>query len=107
MVTGMKTTLIALLLLAVSASAFALESSPIIIKSPVTSRVQTNVGVTQIHTKASNIRIAWLPLLAPLPYSYPRTTQEIPNALVLTGTEIPQRPGSVSSASRASLYLPR
>jgi len=89
---GMKTTLIALLLLLGSASAFALQTPPLVVQAPVTSRVQTNFGMTQVHTKAANIRIAWLPLLAPLPYSYPRTTQEIPNALVLTGTQIPQRP---------------
>jgi hypothetical protein len=88
----MKTTLIALALLISSASAFALQTPPLLISPPVTSRVQTNFGITQVHTKAANIRIAWLPLLAPLPYSYPRTTQEIPNALVLTGTQIPQRP---------------
>ncbi len=88
----MKTTLIALLLLISSASAFALESTPLVVQASHPSRVQTNLGMTQIHTKAANIRIAWLPLLAPLPYSYPRTTTEVPNALVLTGTQIPQRP---------------
>ena len=103
----MKTTLIALLLLLGSASAFALQTPPLVVHEPVTSRIQTNLGITQIHTKAANIRVAWLPLLAPLPYSYPRTTQEIPNALVLTGTQIPQRPGSYASRSRSSLYLPR
>lgn len=107
MFTGMKTTLIALLLLISSASAFALQSPTLVMNAPVTSRVQTNFGVTQVHTKASNIRVAWLPLLAPLPYSYPRTTQEIPNALVLTGTQIPQRPGSYASRAHSSLYLPR
>lgn len=88
----MKTTLNALLLLISSASAFALQTPPLVIQPPVTSRVQTNLGITQIHTKAANIRIAWLPFLAPLPYSYARTTLEVPNALVLTGTESPQRP---------------
>ncbi len=107
MFVGMKTTLIALLLLITSASAFALQSPTLVMNAPVTSRVQTNLGITQVHTKAANIRVAWLPFLAPLPYSYPRTTQEMPNALVLTGTQIPQRAGSAASASRASLYLPR
>jgi len=105
MFTGMKSTLFALLLLISSASAFALQTPPLVVQRPVTSRVQTNIGITQVHTKAANIRIAWLPLLAPLPYSYPRTTQEVPNALVLTGTQIPQRPGSFESSSRSSLYL--
>ena len=103
----MKTTLIALLLLLGSASAFALQTPPLVVQAPVTSKVQTNLGITQIHTKAANIRVAWLPLLAPLPYSFPRTTQEIPNALVLTGTEIPQRPGSYESRSRSYLLSQR
>ncbi len=68
------------------------------------SRVQTTLGMTRIHTKAANIRIAWLPFLAPLPYSYPRTTQEIPNPLVVTGTEIPQRP---HTRIRAVVTVPR
>jgi hypothetical protein len=103
----MKTTLIVLMLLLLSASAFALETQPLVVQAPVTSKVQTTLGMTQLHTKAANIRVAWLPFLAPLPYSYPRMTQEMPNALVLTGNEIPQRPGSYASRSRASLYLPR
>ncbi|HUJ13292.1 MAG TPA: hypothetical protein VL284_05810 [Thermoanaerobaculia bacterium] len=104
----MKTTWIALLLLISSASAFALETPPLLIQKPVTSRVQTNLGITQVHTKAANIRIAWLPLLAPLPYSYPRATQEIPNALVLTRTEIPERPACRDCwRHSASLYSPR
>jgi len=89
----MKRLWIALLLLLSSATAFAAEPAPSIlqISPPQQSRVQTNIGITQIHSRAAEIRIAWLPLLAPLPYSYPRTTQEIPNALVLMGTQIPQR----------------
>ena len=105
MFTSMKTTLFALLLLISSASAFALQTPPLVVQQPVTSRVQTNIGITQVHTKAANIRIAWLPLLAPLPYASFRTTQEVPNALVLTGTQIPQRPGSYERSSRSSLYL--
>ena len=101
----MKTTLIALALLITSASAFALQTPPLLVSPPVTSRVQTNFGITQVHTKAANIRVAWLPLLAPLPYSYPRTTQEMPNALVLTGTQIPQRPHR--EASRAVVLVQR
>ena len=90
----MKILMISLSLLMLTAAAFAADPEPTIlqIKPPEQSRVQTNLGITQIHTHAANIKIAWLPLLAPLPYSYPRTTQEIPNALVLTGIQIPQRP---------------
>ena len=90
----MKQLLFALSLLIVATTAFAAEPAPAVlqINPPVQSRIQTNIGMTQIHSNAANIKVAWLPLLAPLPYSYPRTTQEIPNALVLTGTQIPQRP---------------
>ncbi|HEX9500670.1 MAG TPA: hypothetical protein VGA10_03370 [Thermoanaerobaculia bacterium] len=90
----MKKLLFALSLLIISATASAADPEPAIlqIKPPEQSRVQTNIGITQIHTHAANIKFAWLPLLAPLPYSYPRTTQEIPNALVLTGIQIPQKP---------------
>jgi hypothetical protein len=42
-----------------------------------------------IRNGSTRVRIAYLPLLAPLPYSYLRTTTEVPNALVLTGTQIP------------------
>ncbi|MDQ6799761.1 MAG: hypothetical protein M3041_02885 [Acidobacteriota bacterium] len=90
----MKRLMISLSLFMLSATAFAAEPAPTIlqVKPPEQSRVQTNLGVTQIHSHAADIKVVWLPLLAPLPYSFPRTTQEIPNALVLTGTQIPQRP---------------
>jgi hypothetical protein len=90
----MKQLLFSLALLTLTATAFAAEPAPTIlqIKPPEQSRVQTNIGITQIHTQNANIKVAWLPLFAPLQYSYPRTTQEIPNALAVTGTQIPQRP---------------
>jgi len=64
----------------------------IIDEQKASQRLEVDLGMTQIHTKAATIRIAWLPFLSPLPYSYPRTTMEVPNALVLTSTPIPQRP---------------
>ena len=92
--------MISLALLMLTAAAVAAEPQPTIlqIQPPEQSRVQTNFGITQIHSHAADIKIAWLPLLAPLPYSYPRTTQEIPNALVLTGTQIPQRHRAIRTA---------
>ena len=51
-----------------------------------------DIGMLQIHTRNARFRLAWLPFLAPLPYSYPRTTQEVPNPFVLTGTDIPYVP---------------
>ena len=71
----MKRILITLLLLIGSATAFAKDQTQTVLQVnlPQQSRVQTNLGITQIHSKAANIRIAWLPFLAPLPYSYPPT----------------------------------
>ncbi len=51
-----------------------------------------DVGMLQINTRSARYRLAWLPFLAPLPYSYPRTTMELPNPFVLTGTDIPYVP---------------
>ena len=98
----MKQLILALSLLIVASTAFAAEPAPTVlqINPPEQSRVQTNFGVTQIHSRAADVTVAWLPLLAPLPYSYPRTTQEIPNALVLTGTQIPQRPRAFRTVMR-------
>ena len=98
----MKRLILALSLLILSATAFAAEPAPTILRvaPPPRERIETDFGITQIHTKAADIRIAWLPLLAPLPYSYPRTTQEIPNALVLMGTQVPQRPHTRVTAMR-------
>ena len=97
----MKRVLLVLLTLLLSLPALALDRAQprfqIVVQNPQ-SRVQTTFGMTRIHTKAANIRVAWLPLLAPLPYSYPRTTQEVPNPLVMSGTEIPQRPHSAAHA---------
>src|SRR5207244_1336379 len=77
--------------LCLSARAVASQTPPLVVHAPVTGRVQSGVGLTQVHTKAANIRVAWLPFLAPLPYASFRTTYEGPNALVLTRTELPQR----------------
>ena len=92
--------MISLALLMLTAAAQAADPQPTVlqIKPPEQSHVETNIGITQIHSHAADIKVAWLPLLAPLPYSYPRTTQEIPNALVLTGTQIPQRPRAFRTA---------
>src|ERR1700730_13064362 len=98
----MKRLILALSLLILSATPFAAEPAPRVlhVSPPPRERIETDFGMRQIHTKASDIPIAWLPLLAPLPYSYPRTTQEIPNALVLMGTQIPQRPHTRVTAMR-------
>lgn len=99
----MRRVLMVLVMLLGSSPLFALEQTQpqphfqIVAQSPQP-RVEVDFGMVQIHTHNANYRIAYLPFLAPLPYSYPRTTQEIPNALVLTGTQIPLRPHTASQA---------
>lgn len=92
---GMKRVLIAMMMLLSSAAAVAQQPRRpqlhINVQKP-RPRVEIDIGMVRIHTHNANYRIAYLPFLAPLPYSYPRTTQEVPNALVLTGTELPRRP---------------
>jgi hypothetical protein len=51
-----------------------------------------DVGMLEVNTRSTHYRMAWLPFLAPLPYSYPRQTMEVPNPFVLTGTDIPYVP---------------
>lgn len=90
----MKRVLMVLAMLLSVPAGFAIQPPPqfqINVERP-RPRVQITVGMAQIHTHNANYRIAYLPLLAPLPYSYPRTTQEIPNPFAMTGTEFPYRP---------------
>lgn len=51
-----------------------------------------DAGMLQMTTRSTRYHLAWLPFLAPLPYSYPRHTMEVPNPFVLTGTDIPYVP---------------
>lgn len=90
----MKRLSIALLLLLGAASAFAQERKPAVLEvtPPEQKRVQWDIGMVQIHTGAANLRVAYLPLLAPLPSTDFRPVREVPNALLLTGTELPLRP---------------
>jgi hypothetical protein len=88
----MKRMLFALIFLLSSATLCAQTTFHIVDEQKASQRIEVDLGMTQIHTKAANIRIAWLPFLTPLPYSYPRTTMEVPNALVLMAAPIPQRP---------------
>ena len=89
--TAMKRVLLIVALL-MAPPAFAQQPRFHINVEPKQPRIELTPGMVQIHTHAANIRFAYLPLLAPLPYSYPRTTQQIPNALMLTRTELPYRP---------------
>jgi hypothetical protein len=88
---------IGLLTLLLAGSAFAVEppQNPTfaVIQPQPPQRVDVEIGAAAIHTHAAQIRVAYLPRLAPLPNTFPRNWAEMPNALSLTGVQIPQRPG--------------
>jgi hypothetical protein len=56
------------------------------------SRLDVEIGAATLTTHSGRYTFAYLPLLAPLPGTAFRSSMEIPNALALTGTSIPQRP---------------
>lgn len=54
--------------------------------------LDVDAGAMTLNTRFGRIHFAYLPLLAPLPYSFgSRNWNQVPNALVLTGTDIPLR----------------
>ena len=56
-------------------------------------RTDVEIGAVVINTHAAQVRIAYLPRLAPLPGTFPtRTWGMPPNPLELTGTQIPEKP---------------
>ena len=69
-------------------------TSPFVIVTPKeTPRVDVEIGAVAINTHAAQIRVAYLPRLAPLPATLPHNIAEIPNAFQLTGMSLPYRPG--------------
>ncbi len=87
---------IALLTLLIGSAALAADppkrTDPFVIITPKeTPRVDVEIGAAEIHTGAAQIRIAYLPRLAPLPGTLPRSIATMPNAFELLGTSIPQR----------------
>jgi hypothetical protein len=107
----MKTLAIAILILA-SSAAYAQESNTAAnaIQTPpapvlqfggddtATSRLDVEIGAVRLTTHSGRYTFAYLPLLAPLPGTAFRPSTEIPNALALTGTAIPQKRRSRSFA---------
>jgi hypothetical protein len=100
----MKTLAIAFLLLAGSAAyAQQNESIPpvpqtqpgpvlqIATDDAATHRLDVEIGAIRLTTHSGRYTVAYLPFLAPLPGTAFRSSMEMPNALVLTGTTIPQR----------------
>ena len=55
--------------------------------------VDINFGSLVITSRHTNVRIAWLPILAPLPGSVPTTTSVMPDAFALNHVEYPWRKG--------------
>lgn len=55
-------------------------------------RFKINAGTVDINTAAMRYHFAYLPLLAPLPYSGPQGARFLPNPFVLTHTEYAWRP---------------
>ena len=52
-----------------------------------------HLGSVSVTGGQTNVRVAWLPLLAPLPGSVPTTTSVMPDGFALTGLELPWRKG--------------
>jgi hypothetical protein len=60
--------------------------------------LDVEIGAVRLTTHSGRYTFAYLPFLAPLPGTAFRSSMEMPNALALTGTTIPQRPRFERSA---------
>jgi len=92
----MKTLGIALILLLVGGAALAADppTQPLVITAPrAPQRVDVEIGAVELHTGAANVRVAYLPRLAPLPTTLPHSIAEMPNAFQLTGMSLLYRAG--------------
>ena len=58
-----------------------------------TGRVSFDIGSLVVTGGSTNVRIAWLPILAPLPGSVPTTTSVMPDPFTLNHVELPWRKG--------------
>lgn len=65
-----------------------------------TRRLEVEIGAVRLTTHSGRYTAAYLPFLAPLPGTAFRSSMEMPNALALTGTTIPQRPYTPSAVVR-------
>jgi hypothetical protein len=63
-----------------------------IVPEPSPNRLDVEIGAVRLTTHSGRYTFAYLPLLAPLPGTAFRPSIEMPNALALTGTSIPQKP---------------
>ncbi len=63
-----------------------------------TNRLDVEAGAVRLTTRTGRYTFAYLPVLQPLQGTAFRPTIEMPNALALTGTSIPQKPHTRPSA---------
>lgn len=63
----------------------------IVTDDSVPHRLDVEVGAVRLTTRSGRYTFAYLPLLAPLQGTGFRPSMEMPNALALTGTSIPQK----------------
>jgi hypothetical protein len=72
-------------------------------------RVDVEIGAAEINTHAARIRIAYLPRMAPLPGTLPRSIASMPNAFELLNVSLPYRfsPSSVAGRSEPNVTIAR
>ena len=100
----MRTLAIAILILA-SSAAYAQQSTPAAAPPPqpgpvlqattpddASTRLDVEIGAIRMTTHSGRYTMAYLPFLAPLQGTAFRASMEMPNALALTNTTIPQKP---------------
>ena len=61
------------------------------------SRLDVELGSVRLMTRSGRYTFAYLPVLQPLQGTALRPTLEMPNALALSGTSIPQKPHTRTS----------
>ena len=101
----MRTLSIAILILA-SSEAYAQQSTPSVPAPPpqpgpvlqattpddAATRLDVEIGAIRMTSHSGRYTMAYLPFLAPLQGTAFRASMEMPNALALTNTTIPQKP---------------
>jgi hypothetical protein len=96
----------ALCILLIAGAAVAADPTPqqqnptlVVVTPQEPQRVDVEIGAAEINTHAAHIRVAYLPRLAPLPGTRLDERAYLPNALALTSTPLPYRPGLRPSAN--------
>jgi len=83
---------IAIFVALIGGAALAQQAPPLVVITPKEPpRVDVEIGAAEINTHAARIRIAYLPRMAPLPGTLPRSMATMPNAFDLLGMQLPYR----------------